>query len=187
MIRSYGFRIRRWLWVTPELGDRRGWITTALIRLPLIVVAIVVLSTGMLLATPLGLGLLRGDRRMVIVYLVAVFGGLFCACGVIAKEAFERKSALAQGAVPYAAIGIKQTGVRVNFKGRRVWIPWSEVVGTSVVEGEFELRWGADGRLFGVHVSPMQSSLLPSGELPDDETMAAWINELKAASSRRVP
>jgi hypothetical protein len=33
----------------------------------------------------------------------------------------------------------------------------------------------------------MQSSLLPSGELPDDETMAAWINELKAASSRRVP
>jgi hypothetical protein len=138
------------------LGDRRGWITTALIRLPLIVVAIVVLSTGMLLATPLGLGLLRGDRRMVIVYLVAVFGGLFCACGVIAKEAFERKSALAQGAVPYAAIGIKQTGVRVNFKGRRVWIPWSEVVGASVVEGEFELRWGAEGRLFGVHVSPMQ-------------------------------
>lgn len=141
----------------------------------------------MLLATPLGLGLLRGDRRMVIVYLVAVFGGLFCACGVIAKEAFERKSALAQGAVPYAAIGIKQTGVRVNFKGRRVWIPWSEVVGTSVVEGEFELRWGADGRLFGVHVSPMQSSLLPSGELPDDETMAAWITELKATSLGRVP
>jgi hypothetical protein len=51
------------------------------------------------------------------------------------------------------------------------------VVGASGGEDGFALSWGKNGHISGFRVSPLQSSYLPSGELPDDASMAAWIND----------
>ena len=170
----------RWVWIVPEVGDWRGWSMTALVRVPVAVSSVFVIMGAFVLATPFGLGFARGNTRTNSGLLLAYVLILAVGYATIIVEWFERKSALARGAVPYATIKVKPDGVQVGFKNQRLLIPWNAIGGAQSGDEGFELRWGTDGRLFGVHVSPSQSTLLPSGELPNDVSMAAWINERKA-------
>ena len=114
----------RWVWIVPELGDWRGWSMTALVRVPVAASSVFVIMGAFVLATPYGLGIARGNTRtasgLLLAYVLILAVGY--ATGIAAW--FERNSALARGAIPYATITVKPGGVKVGFKNQRLLVPW---------------------------------------------------------------
>lgn len=182
--RVYLIRLQRWLGAVPEVGDTRGWIVHFVCRLPISLLVFFGSLALVLTISPIGLRVWsRGDPNTSTLTL-ALVGLVLLAVVLTAFRALlmwtARKRELDLGAMGYTVIRVKRSGLKLGYKNQRLWLPWHEVDGASAGLDGFELRWGMDGRLFGVHVSPSQSTLLPSGELPDDASMAAWINERKS-------
>ena len=168
----------RWFRVVPEVGDRRGWLVFLLLRLPALGAVLLPIVFAMFMALPIGLGVLRLGRHIVWIAAVSYVFGLLGGWASAGRMWLQRREALRRGALPYAAIRVDRDRLRVKFRASRVSIAWTDVISADADDAGFELLWRPDGRLFGVHVSLSQSSLLPSGDLADDQSMAAWINEI---------
>lgn len=187
-VRRLTFSAWRWMVVVPEVGDTRGWLVLVFVRIPVVSVYLSVVVLATFMAVPLGLGALRLGSRLLIVVGVANAGGIMAAWAYNGLEWRRRAQALADGATPYGVVRISARWVAVRIPGRRCEIPWDKVVRAAASDTGFELTWGSAGSVSGFRVSPTQSSLLPSGEMPDDASMAAWINERRALhGSAAVP
>lgn len=172
--------VLRWLSVVPEVGDRKAWLLYLLLQLPAIGLVGLPLAFATVLSLPVGLGLIRPGRNLLWIGAVSYFGALLGAWVWSCHMWVVRRNALLRGAVPYAVVRVNDDGLLIRFRTSRVKLAWPDVISANSDELGFDLRWHPDGRLFGVHVSPSQSSILPSGSSPDDESMAEWITEVVA-------
>lgn len=176
-LRTVPFRALRWIRYIPEVGDRRGWVVYALVRTPL---QVLIGMVGIGVFAFVGELSLVANRSTALprLWIAATIPILIISELSLLWLWFERRHKLASGASPYAIIRIRRTGLKVRCGRSRAFIPWEDVIAAASDNTGFSLMWRPDGRLFGVHVSGSQSSLMPSGALPNDESMAAWINDI---------
>lgn len=173
-------RFLRWLGVVPEVGDTVGWAKHFLIRVPVTLGLFLAIMGAYLLVTPLGLrtgARFRAWGALVVWVALMIIGVTIRAM----RMRNARRRALAAGARPYAVVRVRRQGLLLKLRRARTRIPWPDVVSASAGDRGFEITWLPDGHMAGIEVSPSQSSLLPSGELPDNESMAEWINAIAAA------